>query len=143
MKKLGEHEILWYLQKFHGKFYVLAALSNCFLERRFGNPLRKFFCGFGFVEFSMRSTTSPDGVWGVCLRMSVSLRETFRFCVVGLGVLLPKGVWGWSVVKELSARYDRITLFSRTLTLTNQAERVKGFQSEREYSSLHISFQYL
>jgi hypothetical protein len=77
MPMLGEPEILCHFysvikngfQKFQGKFYVLAALSNCFLVRRFGNPLRKFFCGFGFVEFLMRSTTSPDGVWGVCLRM--------------------------------------------------------------------------
>jgi hypothetical protein len=38
-------------QKSNGKFYVLAALSYGFLLRRFGNPLRKFFCGFGFVEF--------------------------------------------------------------------------------------------
>jgi hypothetical protein len=64
VQKLGEHEILWYLQKFHGKFYVLAALNNGFLLRRFGNPLQKFFCGFGFVEFLMRSAPLPKGVWG-------------------------------------------------------------------------------
>jgi len=28
-------------QKFQGKFYVLAALNNCFLLRRFGNPRLK------------------------------------------------------------------------------------------------------
>jgi len=52
------------LQKFRGKFYVLAALSDCVLSRRFGNPLQKFFCGFGFVEFLMRSAPLPKGVWG-------------------------------------------------------------------------------
>jgi hypothetical protein len=35
-KKLGEHEILWYLQKFHGKFYVLAALCGKFQGRNLG-----------------------------------------------------------------------------------------------------------
>jgi hypothetical protein len=52
------------LQKFRGKFYVLAALWNCVLSRRFGNPLQKFFYGFGFVEFLMRSAPLPKGVWG-------------------------------------------------------------------------------
>jgi len=45
------------LQKFQGKFYVLAALNGML----FGNPLQKFFCGFGFVEFSMRSAPLPKG----------------------------------------------------------------------------------
>jgi hypothetical protein len=58
------------LQKFRGKFYVLAALWNCVLSRRFGNPLQKFFCGFGFVEFLMRSAPLPKGVWGqFCARV--------------------------------------------------------------------------
>jgi hypothetical protein len=64
VQKFGKPEILCYLQKFQGKFYVLAALSNCVLSRRFGNPLRKFFCGFGFVEFLMRSAPLPKGDWG-------------------------------------------------------------------------------
>jgi hypothetical protein len=61
MQKLGEPEILWYLQKFQGKFYVSAARLSVMI---FGNPLRKFFCGFGFVEFLMRSAPLPKGVWG-------------------------------------------------------------------------------
>jgi hypothetical protein len=55
LQKLGEPKILCHLysviknglQKFQGKFYVLAALNGML----FGNPLQKFFCGFGFVEF--------------------------------------------------------------------------------------------
>jgi hypothetical protein len=52
------------LQKFQGRFYVLAALSHCILSRRFGNPLTKFFYSFGFVEFWMRSAPLAKGVWG-------------------------------------------------------------------------------
>jgi hypothetical protein len=40
------------LQKFQGKFYVSAARLSVII---FGNPLQKFFFGFGFVEFLMRS----------------------------------------------------------------------------------------
>jgi hypothetical protein len=72
MQKLGEPEILClflreekWITKISGKVLCLSRSLHCFLLRRFGNPLQKFFCGFGFVEFLMRSAPLPKGDGGV------------------------------------------------------------------------------
>jgi hypothetical protein len=47
--------------------------------RRFGNPLRKFFCGFGFVEFLMRSAPLPKGDWGLSVVVVIGFALSFLF----------------------------------------------------------------
>jgi hypothetical protein len=65
------------LQKFQGRFYVLAALNGML----FGNPLQKFFCGFGFVEFLCGQPLCQKGL-GVSCGRGLCCLFFVRFCVM-------------------------------------------------------------